>query len=149
MNDDSLRPHRPHQNGPTNVTTTDLRHIRPEPEPEDYDYDRRPDHDEVPTPSAAEHEVTGELVQGELAGRTVYVPPVKKWRASALHALREGDFDTWAKGTLADDDWDIWDEVDPTIEEIEGFFASINPGLGTSPGNSRASRRSSRTTQKR
>lgn len=100
-------------------------------------------------PTAAEREVTGELVQGELAGRTIYVPPVKKWRASALHALREGDFENWAKITLDDDDWDIWHDVDPTVEDIEVFFKSINSGLGTNPGNSRAQRRSSRPTRKR
>lgn len=100
-------------------------------------------------PSAPEREVTGELVQGELAGKTIYVPPVKKWRASALHALREGDFENWAKITLDDDDWDIWQEVDPTVEDIETFFKSINSGLGTNPGNSRAQRRSSKPTRKR
>lgn len=145
MADDSLHPH-PHMNGPTHVTTTDLRPRRYEPE----DDDPRADHEDKPSgPSAAEREVTGELVQGELAGRTIYVPPVKKWRASALHHLREGDFENWAKITLADDDWDIWTEVDPTIDEIESFFVSVNSGLGTSPGNSRASRRSSRNTRRR
>jgi len=105
--------------------------------------------DDGPEPSAPEREVTGELVQGELAGRTIYVPPVKKWRASALHALREGDFENWAKITLDDDDWTIWQEVDPTVEDIEVFFKSINTGLGTNPGNSRAQRRSSKPTRRR
>jgi hypothetical protein len=105
--------------------------------------------EDTPAASAPEREVTGELVQGELAGRTIYVPPTKKWRASALHALREGDFDTWAQTTLADDDWDIWIDVDPTLEQVEAFFASVNKGLGTSPGNSRASRRSARSTRRR
>jgi hypothetical protein len=109
-------------------------------------------HPEDPAPStasAAEKEVRGELIQGNLAGKTVYVRPVKQWRASALHALREGDLMGWAEATLSDDDWDVWLEVDPTIEEIEGFFASINPGLGTDPGNSRRSRRSSTRTRRR
>lgn len=104
---------------------------------------------ETEQPVAAQKEATGELVQGELAGKVIYCPPVKKWRASALHAMREGDFDTWARTTLEDDDWDVWNEADPTVEEIEGFFATINPGLGTSPGNSRASRRSSKRTPRR
>lgn len=118
---------------------TDLRDIQrmaePEPAPE--------------TASPAEREAKGELVQGELAGKTIYVKPVKQWRASALHALREGDLTGWAEATLSDDDWAIWEEADPTIEEIEVFFASISAGLGTDPGNSRASRRSSRSTRRR
>lgn len=99
--------------------------------------------------SAVEREATGELIQGDLAGRTVYVPPVRKWRASGLSALRDGDFNKWAESTLNDDDYDIWMDVDPTLDEIETFFASVNPGLGTSPGNSRRSRNSSRGTRKR
>lgn len=101
------------------------------------------------TSSAGEKEVRGELIQGSLAGKTVYVKPVKQWRASALHALREGDLMGWAEVTLSDDDWAIWEEVDPTLEEIEAFFASINTGLGTDPGNSRRSRRSSNRTRRR
>lgn len=143
------------------MTTTDLRPRRYD---DEDDYDRRPDREPVQgrlddedipadevntTASAPEREVTGELVQGELAGRPIYVPPVKQWRASALHALREGDFETWAKITLDDDDWTIWAEVDPTFQEIDDFFATINTGIGTSPGNSRASRRSSRNTRRR
>lgn len=146
------------------MTTTDLRPRRYD---DEDDYDRRPERlsdqelaqerDEEenaraeprPESSAPEREVTGELVQGELAGRPIYVPPVKQWRASALHALREGDFETWAKITLDDDDWAIWAEVDPTFEEIDDFFATVNTGIGTSPGNSRASRRSSRNTRRR
>lgn len=100
-------------------------------------------------PSAAEREVTGELVQGELAGQAVYVPPVRQWRASALHALREGDLMGWAEKTLPDDDWEIWQDVDPTMEQIEAFFASVDGRLGVNPGNSRASRRSSKTTGRR
>lgn len=100
-------------------------------------------------PSAAEREAKGDLVQGTLAGKTVYVKPVKQWRASAISALRDGDFDKWAEATLDDDDIDIWMDTDPTLGEVEDFFESINPGLGTSPGNSRRSRTSSRTTRKR
>lgn len=129
------------------MTTTDLRRV--DNNDDGYGYDD--DVDVTPTESmpAVEREVKGELVQGQLADRDVYVPPVKQWRASALHALREGDFETWAKITLEDDDWDAWQAVDPTMEDIEKFFASVNPGLGTDRGNSRASRRSSKTTRKR
>lgn len=122
------------------IRPTDLR---------DIERSRDTENDDVPEVSAAEHEATGELIQGELAGKTIYVPPVKKWRSSALHALRQGDLETWAEGTLSDDDWDIWQEVDPSLEEIEDFFETINKGLGTSPGNSRASRRSSARTKRR
>lgn len=108
-----------------------------------------PSADGAREPSAAEREAKGELVQGELAGKPIWVKPVRQWRASALHALREGDLMAWAEATLSDDDWDTWLDVDPTIDEIEEFFKTINAGLGTDPGNSRASRRSSRNTRRR
>lgn len=95
----------------------------------------------VDSPSAAEAEAKKELIEGTLCGRSVFVPTVKQWRASAIHALREGDFDTWAEATLDDGDLDWWMDSDPTLGEIEKFFATVNPGLGS--GNSRASRRSS------
>lgn len=120
---------------------TDLREIQAL-----HEQDRAPAQEAA---SAAEHEAKGELVQGELAGKPIWVKPVKQWRASALHALREGDLQGWAEATLSDDDWATWEEVDPTLEEIEKFFASINSKLGTNPGNSRASRRGSRSTQRR
>lgn len=116
------------------------------PEPELLPSVQPPD-DEPEAESAAEKEAKRELVQGELAGRPIYVPPTKQWRSSAMHHLRNGDFQSWAESVLDDDDYDIWIEVDPTLEEIEAFFELVNPKL--SAGNSRASRRSSRRTPRR
>lgn len=99
--------------------------------------------------SAAEKEATDELLQCELAGKTIYVPPVNKWRASALHAIREGDLQTWAEKTLLDDDWAIWEEVDPTLDEVTAFFDTLNGQTGVSSGNSSSSRSSSRSTSRR
>lgn len=132
------------------MTTTDY-HSRDDSRdiPRDDLDDNRSQLAPVEEPSAQEHEAKGELVQGTLAGQTIYVPPVKQWRSSALHQLREGDFDEWAKATLADDDWEIWEDVDPTMQEIEDFFSSVNTGLGADRGNSRASRRSRKNTRTR
>ncbi len=99
--------------------------------------------------SPQETEAKGEFVQGMLVGRPVLVPPTKKWRMSALSALRDGDIDGWAKETLTDDGWEVWVEVNPTVEEVEKFFADLNPKLGTNPGNSRRSRTSSPRTHPR
>lgn len=137
------------------MSTTDLRKITLDDDAdgtEYYDADEvimppDEDDDEPEAATAAEKEAKRELVQGELAGRPIYVPPTKQWRASAMHALRQGDFETWAEITLDDDDWDTWQEIDPTLAQIEDFFEIINPKL--SSGNSRASRRSSRSTRRR
>lgn len=122
-------------------------------EPEEPPFDGADDDDdfgpEEDRESAAENEAQGKRVQGELAGRMVSVPPVKQWRSSALKALRDGDFETWAKVTLDDDGWEHWQEIDPTLQQVEDYFTAINPGLGTNPGNSRASRRASARTRRR
>lgn len=99
--------------------------------------------------TAAEHEARGDEVRGEIAGKEIFVPPVKRWRSSGLKALREGDIEQWAESCLSDEAWEVWQEVDPTLEEIEAFFATINDGLGVEAGNSRSSRRSSRTRSRR
>lgn len=114
---------------------------------DDDDFDSEDEFEDEP--SAAENEAKAKFVQGELAGVMVNVPVVKKWRSSALKAMKDGDFETWAQVTLDDEGWAHWQETDPTIEDIEGFFADINPKLGTSPGNSRASRRASARTRRR
>lgn len=96
-----------------------------------------------------EREATGGYTRGTLAGRDILVPPLTKWRSSAMRALNSGDFETWAEVVLDNEDYDIWVDVDPTVEEINDFFESISGGLGVDQGNSRASRRSSRPTPRR
>lgn len=100
------------------------------------------------TPAETEAKVQG--IKGTIAGVEVTVPPVKVWRGSALDALTEGRFSAWADKVLSDDDYDKWLDADPTVGEIESFFEEIGPslGMGDSVGESRASRRSSRSTRK-
>lgn len=99
--------------------------------------------------SPVEREATGGFTRGLLAEREILVPPLNKWRSSAMRALNTGDFETWAEKVLTDDDYDTWMDVDPTVDEINEFFESISDGLGVDRGNSRASRRQSGTTKKR
>lgn len=102
------------------------------------------------TKSPAENEATGTEVTGNLGDTEIGVPPVKQWRASALDALTEGRFSAWAELVLSDEAYDAWIAADPTIGEVEEFFESIGDKIGMgSPGESRASRRSSRSTRKR
>lgn len=100
--------------------------------------------------SAAENEATKTGTEGTIAGVTVTVPPVREWRASAIDAMSDGRFTRWAESVLSDEDADKWLDADPTIGDVEDFFEEIGPSLGMgSAGKSRASRRSSKNTQKR
>ena len=67
-------------------------------------------------------------------GTTVRVLPARMWRISALAALKEGDFDTWAKKSLATiADYDQFTAADPTLEDFEKFMKRL--GEATDPGN--------------
>ncbi|GAA3037060.1 hypothetical protein [Streptomyces glomeratus] len=65
-------------------------------------------------------------VIGILCGREVEMLPINKWRKSAMQAIQLGDLETWAESCLTDDGLDVWDELDPTMEEVGEFFASFN-----------------------
>lgn len=96
--------------------------------------------DNVTPISAIEAEATGTLGVFELCGNPLHLPPVNKWRSSALKALNTGDFETWAQKTLSPEDYKVWTDLDPTMEEVEAFFKDAQNFLGTDPGKSRASR---------
>ncbi len=96
--------------------------------------------------SAEETEAKAEWVQGTLGDHVLLVPPTKKWKVSALEALSAGRYSEWAEKTLSDEDFELWEEADCTVEEMEAFFKDINGRLGTDPGKSRSSRRSSTRT---
>lgn len=88
-----------------------------------------------------------------LGDDVVHVLPFKDWPSSAIRALREGDFDTWAEKCLASsedhDDYETWAERDPTVAEVDEFFAAWEEATGENVGKSRASRRSSKPKRKR
>jgi hypothetical protein len=69
-----------------------------------------------------------------LEGKTVHVLPVKKWKASAIRAMRQSDFDTWAEKCLAEGDYAVWQQVDPDVEQVEAFFLAWNKATGQDSG---------------
>jgi hypothetical protein len=89
-------------------------------------------------------------VEVTLADTRVRVKPVGAWRSSGVSAMRQGDFTAWAETCLATpDDVAVWLEVDPTLDECEVFFREWGAATGQDQGESRASRRSSRSTARR
>ena len=82
------------------------------------------------------NEIAAEVAAGTspvavpLVGKTVRVLPVRKWRASATRALREGVFDVWAEKSLVKGDYAVWQSVDPDMDEVEAFFDAWNEASG-------------------
>lgn len=77
-------------------------------------------------------------------GDTVKVLPVKKWKSSAVHALRTGDIEIWASTALTPESYEIWQDVDPDLDEIEDFFDKWSSISGSASTTSRSQRRASK-----
>jgi hypothetical protein len=77
----------------------------------------------------------------QLDGHDVVIRPLRKWRSSAVTALREGNFEVWARTSLDEDSRALWQRIDPTIDDIETMFAQWAELTGQSPGESPASQR--------
>lgn len=96
--------------------------------------------------------------EAETGGATVSVPfvdgalevlPAGQWRKSALNALRVGDFDGWAQKCLTPESVAVWDAADPTMDEVQEFFAAFRDLTGQDPGKLSASPGSLRNTARR
>lgn len=81
----------------------------------------------------------------------IAVKAPRRWRLSALDALTDGDFKTWAKGALASEtDVDNFFTADPEIADLEEFMKQLNEATseGKSTTSSPSTPRSRRTAKK-
>lgn len=92
-----------------------------------------------------------ELIEVPLGsdGVIVHVKPAKQWRSSAIHALRSGDIEVFASTSLTPESYEIWQEIDPDLTEIEQFFSDWSEASGSDLNLSKAPKRSSKRTQTR
>lgn len=85
-----------------------------------------------------------------LAGEQIRIKPAGQWRSSAIRAMTQGNFDGWAESSLADDEsWETWQDVDPTIDQVEDMLREWRAATGQDTGKSRASHGSSKRTARR
>lgn len=73
---------------------------------------------------------------------TLTVPPVGRWRARAVRAMRQGDYVEWAEAVLSEDDAAAFKDADPFLDEIGEFFAEWQRRSGESRGKSSRSTKS-------
>lgn len=107
------------------------------------------DEGEVSAADAQEMEATGRHITVSLAGEAMRVVPAGAWPVSAQRALREGDFDKFMSTVLHEEDYDLYEEIDPTLDEINQFIEDAGELSGESQGKSRGPARSSRRTRRR
>lgn len=88
-----------------------------------------------------------EYVTVPLAGhdgvtKDVRCVPAGRWRASTIRALNSGDVDTFMETNLHPDDFEIFEELDPTMDGFGKFVADVSrvsgESLGKSSGRSRS-----------
>lgn len=75
--------------------------------------------------------------------------PATKWRASALRALNAGDMDDFMTKVLHEDDYGIYEDLDPDMDAIGRFAEAAARAGGEDLGKSSGPRGSSRNTRKR
>lgn len=102
------------------------------------DVDAQPD-PYVPVPLAGYDGVTKDI-------RTL---PGGKWRASAFRALNSGDMDAFMEIVLHEDDYELYEELDPDMEAIGRFAQKAAEAGGDDLGKPSGSSRSGRSTRRR
>lgn len=95
-----------------------------------------------------------EYVTVPLAGfdgvtKDVRVLPASRWRASALRCLNRGDMDGFMETVLHEDDFEVYEELDPDMDGISKFAEDAARAAGESLGKSSGPSGSSRGTRKR
>ncbi|MFJ6073710.1 hypothetical protein ACIQFU_23185 [Streptomyces sp. NPDC093065] len=98
---------------------------------------------------AQEAEATGHYVTSELCGEEVRIIPPGAWRQSWRRLLMSGQIDEFAQITLHPDDYELYEELDPTNDEFGDLVNMASERAGESPGKSRGPAPSSRRTRRR
>lgn len=75
--------------------------------------------------------------------------PNTRWRSSALRALNQADFDGFFASVLHEEDYELFEELDPTAEGIGNFAEAVVRASGEALGKSSGPRGSSRSTRRR
>lgn len=102
----------------------------------------------------AEAEVGDGYVTVPLAGydgvtKDVRTLPASRWRASAIRALNSGNMDGFFELVLHEEDYELYEDLDPTTEGIGHFAEKAAQAGGGDLGKSGGSSRSGRSTRRR
>ncbi|MCM8548885.1 hypothetical protein [Streptomyces sp. STCH 565 A] len=113
----------------------------------------RPDVEDTTAVDAQETEATGHYVTGQLSGvddRTedVRIIPPGAWRQSWRRLLMTGQIDEFAAIVLHPDDYELYEDLDPTNDQfgdlVNTAAEQAGESLGKSPGPAPSSRRTRR-----
>ncbi|MGW1154444.1 hypothetical protein ACWD45_24570 [Streptomyces rubiginosohelvolus] len=105
--------------------------------------------DDVTAAEAQELEATGRHITVDLCGEPVRAVPNGAWPVSAQRKLREGNLDGFMAAVLHEDDYELYEELDPTLDEFNQFVEDVGELSGEPQGKSRRPSGSSRRTRRR
>jgi hypothetical protein len=110
---------------------------------------RRPHPDRPPPPDAQEIEAEGHFVTALMCGEELRIIPPGAWRMSWQRLLNAGQIDAFAELVMHPEDFDLFQELDPTVQEWTDFISDASRQGGESQGNSRGPAPSPRNTRRR
>lgn len=104
---------------------------------------------DVSAADAQELEAEGHYVTALLCGEEVRVVPPAAWRVSWQRMLTQGLIFEFAQKVLHPDDYDFFEELDPTAQEFQDFVTDAGERAGESLGKSKRPSRSGGPTRRR
>lgn len=113
------------------------------------DVEPEEDFDESDDAEAQEDEAEGRYVTATLVGEQVQILPPSVWRQSWNRLLNAGQIDAFAELVIHPDDFDLYEELDPTNEEFGEFIGEASEQAAESQGKSRGPNRSTRRMRRR
>lgn len=104
---------------------------------------------EVTAADAQEIEAEGHYVTAELCGEEVRIVPPAGWRVSWQRMLTQGLIYEFAEKVLHPEDYEFFEELDPTAAEFQEFVTDAGERAGESLGKSGRPSRSGGRTRRR
>lgn len=95
-------------------------------------------------------EALGKSSKVRVAGKVVHILPAGDWPSSAMRAATSGDWDTWAREVIEDDDeFSTWSDANLRNYQIEAVFTELGRKARMSMGKSQRRSGSRRNSQRR
>ena len=95
-------------------------------------------------------EAVGESTTVRLDGKVIHISHAGDWPTSAMRAASSGDWDTWARAVITDnDEFAVWVDADLANYQIEAVFNECGRQARMSMGKSRNRSGSSRRSRSR
>ncbi|TGB13885.1 hypothetical protein E2651_07820 [Streptomyces sp. MZ04] len=107
------------------------------------------DFDDDDAAEAQEDEAEGHYVTAKLVGEDVQILPPSVWRQSWNRLLNSGQIDAFAELVIHPEDYERYEELDPTNAQFGEFIGEASEQVAEGPGKSRGPNRSTRRTRRR